>query len=57
MKKKLFMFVLFAFGLLLVPGVDAAAKEPVYEKGNNLFLLTEQQLQLRQEQTKKLVLQ
>lgn len=37
MKKKLFMFVLFAFGLLLVPGVDAAAKEPVYEKGNNLF--------------------
>lgn len=37
MKKKLFMFVLFAFGLLLVPSVDAAAKEPVYEKDNNLF--------------------
>ncbi len=36
MKKKLFMFVLFAFGLLFVPNAYAK-KAPVYEEANNLF--------------------
>ena len=36
MKKKLFMFALFAFGLLIVPNVSAK-EAPVYEEANGLF--------------------